>query len=313
MVRRVVKRGAAAPRSALGPRGRGLFERLFGGSQPAPLIAPRAAARTLAIASGKGGTGKSFLATSLALAAHARGKRVTLVDCDFGLACDHLLLGVTPRVSLHQLLCGKADLREVRVQTPYGPHLVPGGSGVRKMADLSEQQLLLLGKVLSELASQEELLLLDIGAGISPQTMLTMLCADHILLVTQPEIAALTDAYAVIKCLVQLREATSFSVVVNRVLATGQGRQTFAKLQEVAARFTGVTLHYLGEISEEPRISQRRLRQEPLVASDPEGATAQAIAAILDGLEEVAGPLTARPIAADQSLEERFRQHRLFL
>lgn len=319
MVRRVVQRepvpvdGGVDSRSGLGPRGRGLFERLFGGTKPAPQRTATREATSIAIASGKGGTGKSFLATSLAVALHRQQRRVTLVDCDFGLACDHLLLGVTPKVTLHHLLCGKADLAAVRVQTPYGPHLVPGGSGVRKMANLTEQQMLGFGKMLGELAAQEEVLIFDVGAGIAPQTVLTTLCADHIVLVTQPEIAALTDAYAVIKCMTQLQDKRKFSVVINRVLVPGQGRQTFAKLDEVAQRFSGVELHYLGEIGEEPLVTQRRLRQEPLVISDPDGPTACAIRGIVDGLEELGGPLTMRDVEAGQSLEDRFRSHRLFL
>src|SRR5690606_4018118 len=98
-------------RSALGPRGRGLFGRLFDGFRGQP--AARREAVSIAIASGKGGTGKSFLATSLAVLLHRAGRRTTLVDCDFGLACDHLLLGVKPTVTLQQLLGGQATLDQV--------------------------------------------------------------------------------------------------------------------------------------------------------------------------------------------------------
>ena len=70
---------------------------------------------------------------------HGRRKAVTLVDCDFGLACDHLLMGVKPNFTLQQLLTGKATMADVRVATPCGPHLVPGASGVRKMAYLTDK------------------------------------------------------------------------------------------------------------------------------------------------------------------------------
>ena len=84
----------------------------------------------IALASGKGGTGKSFLASNLAVAMYDRGLRVTLVDCDFGLGNDHLLLGVNPRLSVQHFLGGMATIEEVRVRTPYGPWLLPGGSGL---------------------------------------------------------------------------------------------------------------------------------------------------------------------------------------
>ena len=98
--------GQGARRSSLGPRGRGIFERLLSAVQPAAK-SPRREAFTLAFASGKGGTGKSFLATSLAVLLHARGRGVTIVDCDFGLACDHLLLGVKPDITLQQVVANR--------------------------------------------------------------------------------------------------------------------------------------------------------------------------------------------------------------
>ncbi len=198
----------------LGPRGRGLFGRLLDGLRAAPTT--RREAVSIAITSGKGGTGKSFLATSLAVLMHRANKRTVLVDCDFGLACDHLLLGVKPTLTLQQLLSGQATLDQVLCTSPCGPRLLPGASGVRRMATPTDKDLLAFARELGVLASREDVMLLDLGAGIAPATVLTMLGADWIVLVTQPEIAALVDAYAVVKCVAQLNERARFLVVVNR-------------------------------------------------------------------------------------------------
>jgi flagellar biosynthesis protein FlhG len=304
-------RAKAGTGDSLGPRGRGLFERLLSGLRPQPQ--PRHEAWSLAIASGKGGTGKSFVATNLAVLLHGRRKAVTLVDCDFGLACDHLLMGVKPNATLQQLLTGKATMADVRLATPCGPHLVPGASGVRKMADLSDKELLVLARELGGLAARDDVLLLDVGAGIGSQAVLTMLCADRILLVTQPEIAALVDAYAVIKCVAQLDPKARFLVVVNRVTSRGRGEQAFAKLTEVAKTHAGVSLEYLGEIEDDPRVSQHRLGQLPLVATDAHGALTASFAMVADRLEQLAGPLSPREVVSDQGIEARFKRHRLFL
>lgn len=315
MVRRLLA-GLSNKKSALGPRGRGIFDRLFGGSDRGSETAPGANAReeaaVIAIGSGKGGTGKSFLSTSLAVLLHQSGRRVTLVDCDFGLAADHLLLGVTPQRTLQHLLAGTAELADVAIETPSGPTLVPGSSGVRQMAALSDQELVGFGRRLGEIAAGTEVMILDCGAGISPQTVLTMLAADHIVLVTQPEIAALTDAYAVMKCLLPLNPAAALSVVVNRATTAGQGDKAFEKLDEVARRHTSANLAYLGEIGDDQLVTQRRLGQQPLVASDPNGATAVALRQVLHQLEQVAGPL-ARRVVGDRGVQARFREHRLFL
>lgn len=249
----------------------------------------------LALASGKGGTGKSFLATNLAVALHHRGRRVAVVDCDFGLGNAHLLLGVNPRLSLQHLLAGSASVEEVLQATPFGPSLLPGGSGVSSLAELSEHHLLILGRSLGWLAQRHEVLVLDSGPGLSPPAILTALCAQAVVLVTNPEIAALTDAYALLKCLSRQPVVPSVHVVVNRVLEPGQGFYTFQRLQEVVVRFTGMPIHYGGECPEDPAVTQRRLGQPPLTVSHPECAISRAVIRLATTLEERLGHLFQQP------------------
>ncbi|MEM7203440.1 MAG: P-loop NTPase [Planctomycetota bacterium] len=298
--------------SALGPQARGIFDRLFG-STPEPPRAPRLEALSLAIVSGKGGTGKSFLATNLAVLMHQALRRVAIVDCDFGLACDHLLLGLSPKLTLQDFVSGRVGMLDLCVESPPGPVLVPGAQGVRRMASLSDAELQRLGAGFAELAAAYDVLILDVGAGISPQNVLTMLCADHLVMVTEPEIAALTDAYAVIKCIAQLRERVAVSVVVNRVASPGMGEATYQKLAEVAQRYSGVSLTYLGEVAFDPKVTQRRLGQLPLVVTEPQDPISEAVRAVLRNLEGVTGPLAPRHVDAETGLEARFRRHRLFL
>jgi flagellar biosynthesis protein FlhG len=300
-----------AERTGLGPRGRGLFGRMLDGLRGAP--ASRREAVSIAITSGKGGTGKSFLATSLAVLLHRAGRRTTLVDCDFGLACDHLLLGVKPTLTLQQLLQGQATLDQVLLTSPCGPRLLPGASGVRRMAALSDKDLLAFARELGAIAAREDVLLLDLGAGIAPSTVLTMLGADWIVLVTQPEIAALVDAYAVVKCVAQLHERARFLVVVNRVSTPGRGELAFQRLTEVARQHVGVELRYLGEIADDATVTQHRLGQLPLVATEPESPTSLALRLMAERLQALCGGLQPREVPGDQGIEARFRQLRLFL
>lgn len=305
------RQSQAVTKGALGPRGRGLFGRLFDGLRSAP--EPRTEATSIAIASGKGGTGKSFLATSLAVLLHRAGRRTVLVDCDFGLACDHLLLGVKPVLTLQSLLAGQCTLDQVLCTSPCGPRLLPGASGVRRMATPTDKDLLSFARELGALAAREDVLLLDLGAGIAPATVLTMLGADWIVLVTQPEIAALVDAYAVVKCIAQLHEGARFLVVVNRVNTPGRGELAFQRLTEVARQHVGVQLEYLGEIPDDDAVMQHRLGQLPLVATDPSAAPSAALQALAQRLLQRCGGLQPRQVPGDQGIEARFRQHRLFL
>jgi flagellar biosynthesis protein FlhG len=313
MVDRMGELPATAPAGvgALGPRGRGLFGRLLGGLRSAPVA--RSEAFSIAVASGKGGTGKSFVATSLAVLLHRAGRRTTLVDCDFGLAADHLLLGVKPVNTLQQLLSGKAPLSQVLIETPCGPRLLPGASGVRKLAAMGDKDMLHFARELGAVAADNDVVLMDVGAGISPAVLLTMLAADTIVLVTQPEIAALVDAYAVVKCVSQLRADAKFCVLVNRVQTPGRGEQAFKKLTDVSRQHVGISLQYLGEVLDDPRVGQHRLGQLPLVVTEPNAATSAAMLAIATRLEQLAGPLGKRRVDGEAGIEARFRRHRLFL
>jgi flagellar biosynthesis protein FlhG len=262
----------------------------------------------VAVASGKGGTGKSFVATSLAVHLCDHGSRVTLVDCDYGLGNDHLLLGVNPRLTMQHVVEGRASIDQVAERTIYGPRLVPGASGVMSMADLGEARMVALGDALAGLARDQDVLLFDTAAGIAPQSLLTLLAAQVIVLVTNPEIAALTDAYAVVKCLARHPEPPPVGVVVNRVTLPGSGRAAFQRLADVAERFAGRSLQYLGEIPEEPAVMQRRLGDPPLVASHPSCEAMIALRRIRGRLESLAGGLGRKRVSSESGLAARFRR-----
>ncbi len=262
----------------------------------------------VAIASGKGGTGKSFVATSLAIAL-ARTGRVVLVDCDYGLGNDHLLLGTSTPHSLRDVIAGRVRAVDALARTEYGPWLLPGGSGVSSMVEMRDHELTALADALATLARQADQLVLDLGAGISPQVVLTLLASDQVVLVTNPDIAALTDAYALIKCLARQSVHPPVGVIVNRVTGAESdlGPRTFAKLADVAQRFCSYPLHYLGEIPDDPAIAQRRLGQAPLIASHPQCAVAVAIEQIRRRLQEFAGGLRPQPASSDMTLSHRWR------
>ncbi len=295
-------------RGGLGPRGHNVFERLFGApAQPQAAPAVREAPM-VAIASGKGGTGKSFVSTSLAVLMHANRLRTAIVDCDFGLACDHLLLGVKPTVHLQHVLQRRASVSEILLRTPFGPTLVPGAAGIRQMARLTDPELEAFGKALAEIAATHDAVLLDIGAGLSPQNVLTCCASDFVLLVTQPEIAALTDAYAVIKTLATLGACKRVGVVVNRVMDQSHGPATFEKLRDVATRHTGLELCDLGSIPDDPMVTQRRLGQAPLCATEPDSKTVHALRAVADRLIALTGPMRPRDRSTTETITARFAE-----
>ncbi|MCK5945001.1 MAG: P-loop NTPase [Planctomycetes bacterium] len=257
----------------------------------------------VAFASGKGGTGKSFLTTNIAIGLHQRGLRVAVVDCDFGLANAHLLFGTNPRYSMQHLLSGQRTVQEVMAQTPYGPSLIAGGSGISSLAELGAKHMQMLARALSQVADRFDVVLIDCAAGLAPQSMITVLAAQHVVMVTNPEIAALTDAYAVIKCLSRQVERPSVQLVVNRATSAQLGRATFDRLSEVSRRFASLSIHYLGAVPEDPSVSHRRLGQAPMLLGMPDCETSKSLNQLIGGLE--ARVLETRAEPAARTVEAR--------
>jgi flagellar biosynthesis protein FlhG len=280
--------------------GRGLLRRWWRGGATEVARAPQGA--VIAFASGKGGTGKSFLATNAAIALHAAGRRVVLVDCDFGLANAHLLFGVNPRFTLQHLLEGAAPIQDVVVRTPHGPWLIAGGSGVASLAGLDARRMRGLAGALHWLAANHDLVLVDCAAGLAPQALITVLAAHHVVVVTNPEIAALTDAYALIKCVARQAGRPELHLAVNRVTQPGLGVATFERLADVSRRFAACSIHFLGEVPEDPLVTLRRLGQPPLLRSAPECATTRTLVAMFDRLGQSA---LAAPIAPGSGVGDR--------
>ncbi|HEB53871.1 MAG TPA: MinD/ParA family protein [bacterium] len=280
--------------------GRGFLRRLLGrGGDPAR----RGEAVVVAFASGKGGTGKSFLTTNLAIGLHQRGLRVCVVDCDFGLGNAHLLFGANPRYSMQHLLGGQRTVGHVLMTTDYGPSLVAGGSGISSLAELNAKHMQMLARALGQIADRHDVVLLDCAAGLAPQSMITVLAAQEVVMVTNPEIAALTDAYAVIKCLSRQVERPDVRLVVNRAPDPQLGRATFDRLSDVSRRFANQPIHYLGAVPEDPAVSHRRLGQAPLLVGLPECRTTKALVGLVGALE--AQILEARQAAGSRGVEAR--------
>jgi flagellar biosynthesis protein FlhG len=287
------------------PQGRGLLRRWFGRSGPTETSREREGV-VVAFASGKGGTGKSFLATNAAIALHAMGRRVALVDCDFGLANAHLLFGVNPRYSLQHVLEGGVHVQHVVVPTPYGPNLIAGGSGIASLAELDGRHMQALARALHWVAGCHDVVLLDCAVGLSPQSLITVLAAQHVVMVTNPEIAALTDAYALIKCLARQGVRPEVHLAVNRVAQSGLGRATFERLAAVSRRFAGCEIHLLGEVPEDPWVTHRRLGQPPLLCGAPECPTTKTVLAMLQRMELcIEGSRTT----AEDGIEARMLAH----
>jgi flagellar biosynthesis protein FlhG len=242
-----------------------------------PSLAMAASARVICVTSGKGGTGKSILTSNLSTDLARRGQRVLVVDADLGLANLHLLLGVTPRRNLYHCLSENLSFREVSERTAAGVCLVPGPSGVAELADLGPRDLAFLVGETGRTGSSFDLVLVDTAAGISRMTTAFLHASREIVVVTTPDLTAMTDAYATIKTTLRQNPSALTSVVVNRARSARQGWEVFQTLEGIAGKFLQRRLCYLGYVPDDDTVRRSVAVKIPAVLLEPGSAVALSI------------------------------------
>ncbi len=225
--------------------------------------------RFVAIASGKGGVGKSNVAVNLAVRLSEMGRRVILIDADLGTADADVLCNVSPSLNLAHVVAGRSLLRDILIEAPGGFRLAPGSSGIASMAALSEFERAGLLQQIHQLDTQADVVLFDIGAGVGPAVLEFLAAADQQLIVTTAEPTAITDAYAMIKTLVRHRGDVDVRLLVNMVRDGGEGRAVFERIEAVCQRFLKLRIKYAGHVCHDARVVMAVRRRRPYVLDSP--------------------------------------------
>jgi flagellar biosynthesis protein FlhG len=224
----------------------------------------RETAKVIAVCSGKGGVGKTNVATNIAVAMGSFGYDVCLLDADVGLANVDVLLGLQPRFNLSHVASGESDLESTILRGPNDVRVVPASSGSFCMTNLSNASQAAVIHAFSELRRQPDVLIVDTAAGISPSVARFVQAAQHALVVVQDEPASLTDAYALIKVFSQNYGISSFHIVTNRSSGRSAGRMLFDKLARVSDAYLDVVLRHLGDVPND-RYLARAVREQRAV------------------------------------------------
>jgi len=236
----------------------------------------RGAVQVIAVTGGKGGTGKTTVAVNLATALAQAGRRVLLLDGDLGLASVDVLLGLTPKHTLEQVLDGTARLEEIVLRTAEGVGVIPAASGVARMARLKATDHAAIIRGFASLPGDYEILVVDTAPGLNESVLAFCQAAQQQLIVLRNEPASLTDAYALIKVLNRDYQVNSFRVLVNMARDGAEAHNLFQRLQRVTDRYLEVALAYAGEIPDDGDVARAVRGQRSVLAAFPSGPAARA-------------------------------------
>ena len=220
--------------------------------------------RFIAVTSGKGGVGKTNIVANLSVSLSELGKKVVVLDADFGLANLDVLLGLTPRYHLGHVLYGDKDLGEIIVQGPEGIQIIPASSGLYQMSELTLLQRNRLVESLSRLDMDIDYFIIDTAAGVSRNVVHFLISAGEVFVVSAPEPTAIVDAYAIIKIILAEDSEKPIRVIVNSVKKAEDAHEVFCQINTVVKRFLNREVEYLGYVERDNHV-QRAVKSQMLV------------------------------------------------
>jgi flagellar biosynthesis protein FlhG len=254
------------------------------GNQAQGLLArvPVKPVKVIAIASGKGGVGKTSVSVNLAMTLAMGGQAVLLLDADLGLANVDVQLGLQPSRNLSHLLAGECRVADLVLQAPRGLKVVPATSGTRRMAQLGITEYSALIHAFSDYREPVDVMVIDTAAGISDSVTVLSQAAQEVVVVVCDEPASITDAYALIKVLSRDFGIERFRVVANMVRNDMHGKRLFENILRVTDRFLKVVLDYAGAIPDDEFLKRAIRRQGAVVDIFPGARSSRAFQLLAD-------------------------------
>ena len=232
--------------------------------------------KIITVTSGKGGVGKSNFIVNLAITLSKEGKKVLLFDADIGMGNDDVLMGIYHKYNIMDVINGEVSIEEGIIEGPNGIHLLPGGTGINNIEDLTKEQ---REKFISEIDSVDgyDYILIDTGAGINRTVLAFIASSDEAIFILTPEPTSLTDGYSLFKALKHFKIETHVNIVINRALSEEEGRATFSKFDLATRRFLNRYPTYLGCIYEDKHLTMAVMNQTPVVIKYPKSEAARSI------------------------------------
>lgn len=224
--------------------------------------------KIITVTSGKGGVGKSNFVVNLAITLQKNGKKVLIFDADLGMGNDDVLMGLYPKHNIFDIIFTDLTLKDIIIEGNEGVALIPAGSGLNKVHELTENERQLFLSKLSEL-DEFDYILMDTGAGVSRDILAFISASEELIIITTPEPTSLTDAYSLAKVADHFKLKDNAKVIVNKAFSKEEGIETFNKFNRAVTKFLNIKIEYLGYILDDRKLVQSVRAQKPFVTLYP--------------------------------------------
>ena len=248
-----------------------------------PAVRPRA--RRIAVASGKGGVGKTWFASTLAHNWALKGRKTLLFDGDLGLANIDVQLGLAPETDLSEVIAGRARIESaIHHGAAENLDVIAGSSGTASLAALPPARLERLIADLDLVDDRYDRLVLDLGAGVDNTVRMLAATADTVLVVTTAEPTALTDAYAFIKLMALRDPNADLRIVVNQAASSNEGEAIYETLSKACQKFLNFKPALAGIVRIDRRVTESIRNQTLMMTRHPTAAAAEDVEKIARSL-----------------------------
>jgi len=226
-------------------------------------------ARVITVTSGKGGVGKTNISVNLAIALSELGKRVIIIDADFGFANVDVVMGMAPKYSLIDVIFNNMNILDILTNGPSNVKFISGGSGFEDLVNIEKERLNKFIKSMELLDKLADIIIIDTGAGVSENIMSFILASDEVILVTTPEPTAVTDAYSLLKMVVNRDKDKMIKLLINRAESIREADNVCKRISMVAEKFLNVKPCYLGYVLQDENIYKAVKEQQPFTLKFP--------------------------------------------
>ena len=267
---------------------------------------PHGSSKFITISSGKGGVGKTSFCINYGIALAGFGKRVVILDADLGMANVDVLLKASTRSNIIEVIDGTKDIEGIIAKAPGGIDIIAGGSGLQRLSSLTTPEFYRITKGFTYLQNHYDYILLDTGAGLSRNVTDFIFASDETMIVTTPEPHAITDAYSIIKVVLEQNRDVNLKLLINKCENPQEGREVLYRITNVVKNFLNYTITPMGFLVESKVVGRSIREQVPFVLSYPGSDIARDVVLLAE--TEVNGTPKVKEESALSTFVSRFKR-----